>query len=77
MSVEGARIIPFPAREREGVTWEPWVGERVVAQHFGVSDRTVRRWMAAGMPSRLVGASRRYRLSECDRWHDAVQEPEG
>jgi transposase len=71
---EHARIIPFPAQRREGVTWEPWVDETKVAKHFGVSTRTVRRWLEAGCPTRLVGRQRRYRLSELEAWHDAQQE---
>jgi len=49
--------------------WEPWLDERAVASHYGVSTRTVRRWRADGMPSRAFGGVRRYRLSECERWH--------
>lgn len=47
---------------------EPWLTEQLIAAHFGVSLRTVRRWRAAGCPSRKMGAARRYRLSEVDAW---------
>jgi phage terminase Nu1 subunit (DNA packaging protein) len=70
----GAQILAFPARVREGETWEPWVDERKVAQHFGVSTRTVRRWRLAGMPSQPFGGSRRFRLSQCERWHQGAEQ---
>jgi hypothetical protein len=68
----GAQVIPFPQRRDEsGETFEPWRDEKFIARHFNVSTRTVRRWRAEGMPSKLLGRSiRRYRLSECERWHD-------
>ena len=53
----------------DGGMWEPWLDERAVAGHYGVSTRTIRRWRTAGMPSRVFGGVRRYRLSECERWH--------
>lgn len=58
------QVVQFPSP----TTWEPWVDARAVARHFGVSQRTVERWQHAGAPSRLVGASRRYRLSAIDAW---------
>lgn len=74
MSAQGATIIPFPERKREGVTWEPWITEEQIAAHYGnVSTRTIRRWRKLGMPSRLNGGSRQYRITECDAWHDARQ----
>jgi hypothetical protein len=77
VSAQGAQILRFPERQREGVTWEPWLDEMQVASHFGCSTRTVRRWRERGCPSRLVGGLRKYRLSEIDRWHDAQQEASG
>lgn len=70
--VEGgqARVIAFPARRDDaGRQWEAWVDERAVARHFGASARTIRRWRALGMPSRLFAGLRRYRISECEAWH--------
>jgi hypothetical protein len=66
---KGAEVIAFPPRWRGGELWEPWVSEAVIARHYDVSARTVRRWRAQRMPSRLLGGSRRFRLSEVERWH--------
>lgn len=69
----GARIIAFPERRRDGELWEPWVDEQRVALHFDVSTRTVRRWREDGMPSQQFGRSRRFRLTQCERWHERAQ----
>lgn len=66
------QIVQFPAPHGEdGRPWEAWVDETVVARHFSASTRTVRRWMAQGMPSQLIGGLRRYRLGDCETWHEA------
>jgi hypothetical protein len=66
-----ARVIAFPARfDASGAAWEPWVDERTIARHFNASARTIRRWRELGMPSRLFGGLRRYRVSECESWHE-------
>jgi hypothetical protein len=49
---------------------EPWVDERALARYFSVTPRTIRRWAAAGMPSRRFGGARRFRISEAERWHE-------
>jgi hypothetical protein len=61
-------VLRLPARAGD-VPWEPWLGEGLVARHYGVSTRTIRRWRRSGMPSRVFGGVRRYRLSECEGWH--------
>lgn len=62
-------VIAFPARfDEHGNAWEPWTSEDAIARHFGVTARTVRKWRLAGMPSRRVEGSRRYRLSQVDQW---------
>lgn len=64
-------VVAFPDRHSEdGERWEAWVGESAIARHFGVSSRTVRRWRGEGMPSRLLGGSRRYRISQAEVWHE-------
>lgn len=68
------RLLHLLPRDRDGRTWEPWVDEPAIARHFGgVSTRTIRRWRAQGMPSRLNGGRRQYRISECETWHDLRQ----
>ena len=69
MSIHGAQVVAFPVRKREGERWEPWLTEAAVARHCGVSCRTVRRWRLEGMPSRMLGGSRRFRLWEVEHWH--------
>ena len=40
-----------------------------VARHFGVSERTVWRWLTAtDIPHRKVGATTRFNLDEVDEW---------
>jgi hypothetical protein len=66
---ETAQLFGFPVRRRGERQWEPWVPEATIARHFSVSTRTVRRWRAEGMPSRMLGSSRRFRISEIESWH--------
>jgi phage terminase Nu1 subunit (DNA packaging protein) len=61
---ELGRLIAFPASGRE-----PWVTKRQVAGHFHVSEKTVERWVAAGMPClRGRGRTVRFRVAECESW---------
>lgn len=59
-----AQIIPFPLR----TDWEPELSKRQLAERFGYTTRWVELRMREGMPSRMVGAQRRFRLSECEQW---------
>ena len=67
---QGGVVVALPRRADGSTVWEPWLDERAIARHFGVSTRTVRRWRVAGMPSRSIGGVRRYRLSACESWHE-------
>jgi phage terminase Nu1 subunit (DNA packaging protein) len=62
-------VIGFPRRSRDGEQWEAWVDEAIVARHFDVSSRTVRRWKADGCPSMLIGGLRKYRIGALESWH--------
>lgn len=63
------QVIAFPARQApDGDPWEAWVDEPALARHLGVSTRTLRRWRQAGMPSRRMGGTRRYRISVAEQW---------
>lgn len=58
------------ARRDRARSDEPWVSKRDIAAFFGVSGRTVERWMRRGLPfdKPFAGGSVRYRLSECEEW---------
>jgi hypothetical protein len=54
---------------------EGWVRKPDLCKHFGVSARTIERWMTAGMPYRkgipgksVQQDSVRFRLSDCEVW---------
>lgn len=50
---------------------EPWVSKRKVAEHFGVSTRTIERWMDRGLPHDRPYGDRghvRFKLGLCDDW---------
>jgi predicted DNA-binding transcriptional regulator AlpA len=47
---------------------EPWLSKRQVANHYGRSTRWVELRMREGLPSRLIGGRRGFRLSEVDEW---------
>lgn len=58
-----ADVIPF---RRES---EPWVSSKVIAEHFGVSVKTVDRWRAKGAPHEPWGRKlMRYRVSDVESW---------
>lgn len=48
---------------------EPWVSLKDVAAHLGVSEVTIRRYIAnKEMPAHKAGRAYRFRLNEVDRW---------
>lgn len=65
---EPGRLIPFPGRGRE-----PWATKGQLAEHFQVCEKTVDRWVKAGMPS-LSGRGRtvRFRVGDCEAWLGAT-----
>jgi hypothetical protein len=69
------QLIAFPQRRRDGEQWEGWVDETIVARHFGVSSRTVRRWRTHGCPSMLIGGLRKYRIGALEAWHAERRPP--
>lgn len=51
------------------MTFEAWLTRTELARLYGVSERTVARWIVEGCPSQTWGARfRRFRLSEVERW---------
>ena len=57
-------VIPFPVRSG----WEPELSKRQLAQLLGYSTRWIELRVREGMPSRLLGNQRRFRLSEVENW---------
>jgi hypothetical protein len=47
---------------------EPLLTKKQLALHFGFSTRWVELRVREGMPSRLIGNRRRFRLSEVHSW---------
>jgi hypothetical protein len=54
------------------MAFEPWVTKRQVAAHLGFSTRWVELPVREGMPSKLVGGHRRFRLSEVEAWIEGM-----
>jgi hypothetical protein len=64
-----ADVLRLPVRRGPEGFSEPLVDAITLAGHLGVTDRTIRRWTAAGMPSiKRRNGTRRYRISECEAW---------
>ena len=48
---------------------EPWVSLEEIAQHLGVSEDTVHRWIRARkMPAHKVGHFWKFKVSQVDAW---------
>lgn len=47
---------------------DPWVGKAQLARHWGKSTRWIELRMRDGMPSRMMGGRRQYRVSACEDW---------
>jgi hypothetical protein len=58
------RLIRLPLRAGS----EPWVTKKQLAAHFKFSTRWVELRVREGMPSRMIGGYRRFRVSECETW---------
>jgi hypothetical protein len=62
--LSGGTVVGFPLTQLR----EPWVSKAQVAAHFGRSKRWVELMARQGLPSRMIGGRRAYRLSEVDVW---------
>lgn len=60
----GGALLTFPAWR----STEPWLSKRQIATHYGRSTRWIELMARQGMPSRMIGGRRAYRLSEVDVW---------
>jgi hypothetical protein len=59
--------------EQPSFAVEPWLTKKQLAGHLGFSTRWIELRMRDGLPSRLIGGRRRFRLSEVERWVDGSQ----
>jgi predicted DNA-binding transcriptional regulator AlpA len=62
----GASIIPFPSL----AVREPWLTKRQIADYLGRSTRWVELRVREGMPSKMIGGRRGFKLSEVEAWID-------
>jgi len=60
-----AEVVPFPAHR---IVNESYRTKRQIAEHYGLSTRTVDRKVEEGMPFEYIGGRRRFKLSEVDAW---------
>ncbi len=58
------QLVTLPPR----TSFEPWVNKSQVANYLGRSKRWVELMAREGIPSRMIGGRRAYRLSEVDAW---------
>lgn len=72
--IDVAAVLSLP-RRAGSQAWEPWLAEGAIARHYDVSTRTIRRWRRLGMPSSVFGGVRRYRLADCEGWHEQRRSP--
>jgi len=65
--VSTGRLIAFPRT----AAIEPWLSKQQVAGHYGRSTRWIELRMREGLPSRMLGGRRAFRLSTVDAWMEA------
>lgn len=68
---EGAKVLSFAdAQRRREQRSEDWVKPTTVALHFGVSVRTVYRWVHDDCPVKhLRGGTLRFQIGALEEWH--------
>lgn len=62
-----------PTAFRSRGTGEPWLTRKRLAEHFEVSERTIQRWQAMGMPCIARGRTVRYRATAAEAWLEGGQ----
>ena len=65
MSTQTAQIYHFPTRP---LVLEQPRNKRFIANYYGVSTKTVERWMKAGCPHHREPGRTVFRLSEVEAW---------
>jgi excisionase family DNA binding protein len=63
------QVISFPQRAGR----EPWWSKKALAEYLAVSERTIERWTAEGMPCLRSRRTVRYRVSDVESWLGAVR----
>jgi hypothetical protein len=63
-----AAVIAMPRRTAKT---EPWLSKRQIAAHYGRSTRWIELRVREGLPSRMIGGRRAFRLSEVEGWMTA------
>lgn len=68
---EGNVVRLDEVRARRGAQ-PPMLRKADIAQYFGVTERTITRWMDRGLPfhKRFEGGAVRFRLVECVAWFE-------
>ncbi len=64
LSDDPHQVISFPSRPGR----EPWWPKKKLAEYLDVSERTIERWTAEGMPCLKGPRTVRYRPSEVEDW---------
>jgi len=59
---------PLHTKDHDHATAEPWLNKRQLADHLGVSPRSIERRMNDGMPFARFGRCPRFRRSTAERW---------
>ena len=62
----GARVLGLRAWVRE-----PWVSKAELGAHLGRSKRWIELMAREGLPSKMIGGRRAYRISEVEAWIEA------
>jgi hypothetical protein len=65
-SLGGGSVVVFP----RAAIREPWLSKRQIADYFGRSTRWVELRVREGLPSKMIGGRRGFRLSEVEAWID-------
>jgi hypothetical protein len=50
---------------------EPWLGKHALAHHLACSVRWIEGRISEGMPYAMIAGSRKFRVSEVERWLEA------
>jgi hypothetical protein len=67
-----ALVVSIAERAAELVAARPrFLSKTALAEHYGVSERTIRTWRERGLPGIRCGREVMYPVDECDRWIEA------